>query len=214
MKKNLLILVIGMITVSAANAQIDFSNMRVDVGMNYTMYKGDFQEKTPGVKVRLSVPASEKAVLGLGFTYGFPIKIPSEVTFSGGGTVPSEIVYKFKTISLEFDYYFGGENEEGFSIYASGRAGLVLVNWKEELKGNAPSGQTPEDLLDPGSDNGFSLNLALGGQYSLGKIRLFGDAGIAVPANQVNGQYVENVIPAHFVFNAGIRISLGQGSDY
>ena len=214
MKKTLLILVIAMITVSAANAQLDFSNMRVDLGMNYTMYKGDFQEKTPGAKIRLSVPASEKAVLGLGFTYGFPIKIASEVSYSGGSSVPSEIVFNFKTISLEFDYYFGGENEEGFSVYGSGRGGLVLVNWKEKLKGNAPSGQSPEDQLEPGSENGFTLNLALGGQYSLGKIRIFGDAGVGIPANQVNGQYVENVIPAHIIFNAGIRISLGQGSDY
>ena len=214
MKKNLLILVITMITVSAANAQLDFSNMRVDVGANYTMYKGDFQQKTPGVKVRLSVPAGEIGALGLGFTYGFPIKFPSEVTFSGGSTVASEIVYKFKTISLEFDYYFGGENEEGFNIYASGRGGLVLASYKEELKGNAPSGESPIDLLEPGSENGFTLNLALGGQYSLSRIKIFGDAGIAIPANQVNGQYVENVIPAHFMFNAGIRIPLGQGSNY
>jgi len=202
-----------MSTVLAANAQLDFSNMRVDLGANYTMYKGDFQEKTAGTKIRLSVPAGEKAVVGLGFTYGFPIKTPSEVSLSGGGSLPSEIVYKFKTISLEFDYYFGGENEEGFSVYGSGRAGLVLVNWKENIKGSIPSGQTADDQLEPGNENGFTLNLALGGQYSLSRINIFGDAGVAIPANQVNGQYVENVIPAHFMFNVGLRIPFGQRSE-
>ena len=214
MKKNLFILVIAMITTLTAGAQLDFSNIRVDVGANYTMYKGDFQQKTPGAKVRVSLLANEKIAVGLGFTYGFPIKIPTTVTYTGGGTVPSEVIYNFKTISLDVNYYFGGEKEEGFSVYGAGGAGLVLVGFKEKIKGTAPAGQEPQDQLEPGTETGFSINLGLGGQYALGNAKIFADAGIALPANQVNGQYVENVIPAHFIFNIGVRFSFGSRSDY
>lgn len=214
MKKNLFVLLIAMVTALVANAQIDFSNLRIDVGGNYTMYKGDFQQKTAGVKARLSLPINENMALGIGFTYGFPIKIASQTALSGGGSVPSEFVYKFKTIHLEYDYYFGGEKEEGLSVYASGRLGFVWAKYDEKIKGTVPPGEDPIDLVEPGSENGFTINVALGTQYSLGRIKVFGDAGIALPANQVNGQYVENVIPAHFMFNLGLRIPFGGGSDY
>lgn len=213
MKKILFSFAIAMIAAPVVNAQLDFSSLRVDVGANYTMYKGDFQQKTPGVKVRLSVPDNERIAAGVGFTYGFPIKIASVMAFSGGSTAPSEVVFNFKTISLEVDYFFGGEKEEGLSVYASGRAGLVLVSYKEKLKGTAPSGEEPYDAVS-GKENGFTINLALGTQYAIGeRLRLFADAGVALPANQVGGQYVENVIPAHFMFNAGVRFSLGAGSE-
>lgn len=214
MKKILLSFAIAMIAAPVVNAQLDFSSMRVDVGANYTMYKGDFQQKTPGVKVRLSVPDNEAIAVGVSFTYGFPIKIASEMAFTGGSTVPSEVVFNFKTIALEADYYFGGEKEEGLSVYASGRMGLVLVNYKEKLKGTAPSGEEPAYDNVSGKDNGFTINLALGTQYAVGgRLRLFADAGVALPANQVGGQYVENVIPFHIMFNAGVRFSLGAGSE-
>jgi opacity protein-like surface antigen len=213
MKKNLFILVIAMITVSVAKAQFNFSNIRVDVGANYTMYKGDFQKKTPGAKLRASFLANQKFAVGLGFTYGFPIKIPSTITYSGGSSVPSEVVYNFKTISLDVNYYFGGEKEEGLSFYGGGGAALVLVSYKEKLKGTAPSGQNPADQLEPGNESGFTLNLCLGTQYALGRAKIFADAGIALPANQVNDQYVTNVIPAHFMFNLGVRFSLGSESE-
>jgi opacity protein-like surface antigen len=212
MKKNLVFLLV-FFTVSFAKAQPDFSDLRFDIGANYTMYKGDFQEKTPGAKIRVAVPFTEKVVVGLGFTYGFPIKTPSAVSLSGGGTADSEIKFNFKTITLEGDYYFGEEKEEGVSVYASARAGLVLVSYKETVKGTIPSGQEATDLIEKTSQTGFTLNGALGLQYALGNIKIFGDAGIALPANQVNGQYVSNPIPSHFMFNAGVRIGLGS-SDY
>ena len=93
--------------------------------------------------------------------------------------------------------------------------GLVLVSYKEKLKGTAPAGEDPMYDVVSGKDNGFTINLAVGTQYAMGgRMRLFADAGIALPANSVNGQYVENVIPSHFMFNAGVRFSLGTGSDY
>ncbi|MET0393832.1 MAG: hypothetical protein ABW019_11860 [Chitinophagaceae bacterium] len=212
--KKLLLVFTGIFAVAAASAQISFSDLRLDVGGSYTMYKGDFGQNNAGAKIRFSLPVNEKAAFGLGFTYGFPIKTASEVMLTGGSTVPSEFVYNFKTITLDGDYYFGGEKEEGMSVYASGRMGLVLVSMKEKIKGSIPSGQQPVNQLEPVSENGFTLGLSLGGQYAFGNAKLFADAGIVLPANQVNGAYVDNVIPSHFAFNLGLRFSLFGGSGY
>jgi opacity protein-like surface antigen len=212
MKKISLSLMTTLLLITA-QAQLDFSNVRIDVGGNYTMYKGDFQQKTPGVKVRVSVPSGDRIAIGLGFTYGFPIKTPSEIALSGGGSVPSEIAYNFKTIHLDGNYFFGGEKEDGLTVYGSAGIGLVLVGYKENIKGNIPAGEQPMDQIEPGNESGFTLNFGLGTQYSLGTAKIFGDAGLALPANQVNEQAVENVIPAHFTFNLGVRFSLGTRSD-
>ncbi|MEO6721882.1 MAG: hypothetical protein ABIN67_16055 [Ferruginibacter sp.] len=66
---------------------------------------------------------------------------------------------------------------------------------------------------EPGKETGFTINAGLGVQYRVGAVHVFGDAGLAFPANQANGQYITNNIPTHFVFNAGIRIPFGT-SDY
>lgn len=213
MKKKISLSGLFIFLVLAAQAQLDFSDMRFDIGANYTMYRGDFQQKTPGVKIRAGVPLGEKNLVGLGFTYGFPIKVPSSVSLSGGGSVNSEIIYNFKTISLNADHFFGGENEEGVSFYGSLGAGLVLVSYKENIKGTIPSGQSALNQIEKGSESGFTINGGLGLQYALGSAKIFGDGGIALPANQVNGQLVENVIPSHLTFNVGLRISIGGGSD-
>ncbi|HWJ29349.1 MAG TPA: hypothetical protein VNS32_22610, partial [Flavisolibacter sp.] len=60
------------------------------------------------------------------------------------------------------------------------------------------------------SANGFTLNFGIGGSYNMGSAVLFGEAGLGLPANKVNDQYVENVIPAQFIFNAGVKIPLGS----
>jgi hypothetical protein len=197
----------------SANAQLDFSQIKLELAGNYTMYKGDFQKSTPGTKFRVSLPVSEKVAAGLGFTYHFPIKTPSLVSLSGGGTTASEIVYNFKTITLDGNYFFGGEKSDGFTAYGTFGASLILVGFKENITGTVPSGQQATDLAPKESLNGFGINLGLGGQYSFGKPKVFGEAGIALPANKVQNQYVSNPIPAHFMFNVGVRFALGEPSE-
>ena len=133
MKKILLITTL-LISGLLSNAQIDFSRTRLELAGNYTMYKSDFQQNTPGAKFRIAVPTSEKITFGLGFTYGSPIKQESTVSLSPSGSIPSEIVYNFKTISLDGNYFFGGENEDGFNVYGQAGVALVLVNYRENLK--------------------------------------------------------------------------------
>lgn len=194
-----------------------FSQFSVGIAANYTAYKGDFQKSTPGAHIRVGYSPSEKITTDLAFTYGFPINYPSSVTIADNSSntinVPSEIKYKFKTISLLGSYRLIGDDESTGSLYGQFGGGLVLVNYAEKITGTYNSAQynNPLDLVEKTNENGFVINLGLGGEYRLGTPVIFGEAGIALPANQVNNLYVENVIPAHFTFNLGVRIPFGGG---
>jgi opacity protein-like surface antigen len=197
----------------ASKAQLDFSDLRVELAGNYTQYKGDFKESTPGVKLRVSVPVGERVRVGLGYTHGFPIKLPSSVSLSPSGSAPSEFSFNFKTISLEGNYLFTDEKPNGFTPYGTIGGALVLVSFQEKLKGSLPVGSTALDQAPKESVNGFTINLGLGAQYSFGKPKVFAEAGLALPSNQVNNQFVTNPIPFHLTFNLGVRFSFGSGDS-
>lgn len=210
MKKVIPILV-GLACICFSTKAQDFSQARIELGGNYTMYKGDFKQKTPGVKLRFSVPFSEKIAAGLSFTYHLPIKVASEVALSGGGKTESEIKYNFKTIGLDANYYFKEEEEEGFTPYGTVGLSYIMVSYKESVKGTIPAGEEATDMVPSESKSGFGLNFGLGAQYSFGQPKVFGEAGIVLPANKVQNELVANPIPAHFVFNVGVRFALGSG---
>ncbi len=196
-----------------ASAQIS-----VGLNTNYTMYKQEFQKNTPGVGIRVLYEVSEKQSAGLSFTYGMPIKYASSTTIIHSSTgnlenVPSEIKYNFKTINLMGNFTFIGNSETTGKFYGSFGAGLVLVSYKEAITGNYDKTiyEAPEPFK--GSENGFTINLGIGGEYKLGTPSIFGEAGIAFPANKVGDSYVQNYIPTHLTMNLGIRLPLG-GSDF
>lgn len=201
-----------LVCITLSTTAQDFSQTRIELGGNYTMYKGDFQKKTPGVKLRVSVPFNERIAAGLSFTYHLPIKVASEASLSGGGSVASEFAYKFKTFGLDANYYFKEEVEEGFTPYGTLGISFISVSYKETAKGTIPQGEEA-DLLPGESKSGFGLNFGLGAQYSFGQPKVFGEAGIVLPANKVQDAYVSNPIPAHFVFNIGIRFALSSGGN-
>ncbi|HEV7780678.1 MAG TPA: hypothetical protein VGO58_05405 [Chitinophagaceae bacterium] len=194
-----------------------FSQISVALGGNYTMYKGDFQKSTPGAQIRVGYAASERIRTELGFTYGFPITQASSVLVADGigntVDVDSEIKYKFKTISLLANYNFIGDEETSASLYGQFGASFVLVNYKEDITGSYDKNvyTNPLNQIGKTNESGFTINLGLGGEYRFGTPAVFAEAGIALPANQVGNTYVENVIPSHFVFNLGVRISFGGG---
>jgi hypothetical protein len=72
MKKTLASLCLLFIAGSAMS-QFDASQLSIGLNGNYTMYKGDFQQKTPGVQLRLGYDISEKTSAYLAFNYGFPL---------------------------------------------------------------------------------------------------------------------------------------------
>lgn len=197
-----------------------FSQFSVGAAANYTSYKGDFQKATPGGHIRLGYGVSEKFTANLGFTYGMPIKQASAVMVADdmGNTmdVASEIKFNFKTFSLLANYRFIGDEETAANFYGQFGAGLVLINYKEDITGSYDKNtyQHPQDLIEKSNESGFTLNFGLGGEYRIGTPSIFAEAGIALPANKVNNSYVENVIPTHFVLNLGIKIPFGNNSDY
>lgn len=196
-----------------------FSQFSVGIGANYSQYKGDFQRSTPGAQLRVAYNASEKITANLAFTYGFAIKQISSVSIEDESqnsiSVPSEIKFNFKTISLLANYKFIGDDESAGSFYGQFGAGLVLVNYKEDITGSYDKNtyKYPMDLVEKTNESGFTINLGIGGEYRLGTPIVFAEAGIALPANTVNNTYVANVIPIHFTFNLGIKIPIG-GDNY
>jgi outer membrane protein with beta-barrel domain len=196
-----------------AMAQFDASQLSIGLGGNYTMYKGDFGKNTPGVQLRVGYDISEKATAYLGFTYGFPIKEASVINYSDGMTsadVASTLKFKFKTITLNAQYSFIGTTEESFAMYGGAGASYVMVNYEETPDANPPAGMIAQDQVEKTNESGFTINLKLGAQYRTNRIAPFFDAGFSFPANQVNGMYVENVIPASINLNAGVRFYLGS----
>ncbi|HVG11967.1 MAG TPA: hypothetical protein VM843_03135 [Flavisolibacter sp.] len=217
MKKTFLSLA-GVLSLTIASAQFDASQLTVGVAGNYHMYKGNMQKSAPGAHVRLGYDLSEKSTIGLGFTYTSPLKYASEVQLmdQSGSTssVASEITYKFKTFSLMGNYHLIGDNETSGSLYAAVGGGYVMVNYEENITGTYDKdSQQPMDLVEKGSENGLVMNFGLGGQYTIGRPIVFAEAGLALPANKVGNQYVENSIPSHFTFNLGIKLPLGS-RDY
>ncbi len=206
--KKVMLSVCGLVIFYAASAQIS-----VGVNGNYTMYKQDFQKSTPGAGVRVYFNATERVAAVGSFTYGFPIKMPSSVLLSGGtggSSVASEMVFKFKAINVMANYSFIGDDETAGKFYGIVGAGLVFVNYKENITGTYDKTvYTPADLQE-GSENGFTLNFGLGGEYKIGTPALFGEVALALPANKVGTSYVTNYIPSHFLFNVGVKFTLGE----
>jgi hypothetical protein len=213
--KKLILSFCGLASVCLASAQLS-----VGVNANYTMYKGDFQKKTPGFGARISYEVQPRVAAVLSYTHGMPIKTESQVTMqsnngSSSRSMNSQIKTNFKTFNLLGQYTFVGSDEESSGkLYGVFGAGFVLAKYNEAINESYDkSVYTPMDQVE-GNEKGFTLNFGLGGEYQIGTPRLFAEAGLALPANQVNNSYVTNVIPAHFVINVGVKIPLGGGSDY
>ena len=214
--KKIVMIMMAIFFAAVSKAQFDAANLFAGISGNYTMYKGDFKQKTAGVKIDVGYSFSEKIRGAVGYTYHFPIKLASTVTANNGSnttSVASEVVYNFTTISVLGNYTFGSSEENPVSFYAPLGVGFVMVKYKENIKGTMPSGYNPTDQLEPGKESGLIMNFGLGAQYNFGPARAFADASLALPSNQVNNQYVENVIPSHLVFNVGVRIPFGARSS-
>lgn len=197
-------------------SQVSLSDFTVGAAGNYTMYKGDFQKSVAGIKAEVGYGMLKKVGFTLGFTKGFAIKSPSTISSSNGidsKQTASTIKTSISTITLQTKYRFVGSDEGNFSIYLPVGASLVMANSKEEQTEAIPAGYTATDQMETTKQSGFTMNGGLGFMYKIGAPMVFGEVGVAIPANQVNNTYVTNVIPAHYIFNVGVRFSLGQSQS-
>ena len=216
MKQMYLFACLALLAVSA-QAQFSINNFSASASGNYTMYKGDFQEKTSGVKLGLGYSFSEKARLELAYTNHFAIKRPSSIDYSDGitsGSVNSEFKYNFSTVSLALNYTIVHAEESKFSLYALVIFSLVAVKYEENPKTPLPAGTIQSNQAAPGKDNGICGGVGVGAQYNFGPVRVFGDAGLSFPNNTNDGYYYTtynyNPIPVHIVFNLGVRVPFGK----
>jgi hypothetical protein len=213
MKKHFTLMCAGLLISALSFAQISLSDFSAGVAGNYSMYKGDLKKSVPGIKVEVNYGVYEKVGFTVGFTKGFGAKQVSSISstndFGGSKTTESEITYKFSTISVASHYRLVGDDESTFQGYIPFGASVVIVKYDEKAKEAIPAGYTAVDQLEAGSANGFTINLGVGAQYTVGMPVIFAEAGISLPANKVNNGYVENPIPMHFAFNVGVRVPFG-----
>ncbi|HVF96420.1 MAG TPA: hypothetical protein VM871_03825 [Flavisolibacter sp.] len=190
-----------------------FAQLSVGANTNYTMYKGDFGKSTAGFGVRVAYEADRFAGV-VSFTNGFPITQEGTVDVTEKATgnskeVAAQAKVSFKTISLMGQRTLVGDAESTGKFYLGFGASFVMAKQVETITGSYDKNAYAAPELYNDTETGFTLNGLAGGEYKIGKPSIFAEAGIALPANQVNNAYVENVIPAHFTFNLGIKIRLG-----
>ncbi|WP_207496831.1 outer membrane beta-barrel protein [Aridibaculum aurantiacum] len=214
MKKHLALACAGIIMSAASFAQISLSDFSAGISGDYTMYKGDLQRSAPGVKVEVNYGLYERLGFTVGFTKGFAITEPSTISVRNNAgerrSIDSELRLKFSTVSIATHYRLVGNSESNFQGYIPVGASLVFAKVEEKAKQDVPSGYTAEDQMETEKINGFTLNLGVGAQYTIGTPVIFAEAGIRLPANQVQNAYVQNPIPAHFNFNVGVRFPFGS----
>ncbi len=210
MKKT--ILLFSLLSSLYSQAQFNTANMSAAVSGNYMSF---FKQKINivGAKVDLGYQFSEKVVGVLSFTYSAPLKeVSSFSSFSGSTpyTIPTENVTKISTISLGAQYSILA-NTEGLSVYVPVGASFIMGSFFEKSTGNStPAGfSLPAGASDKERFSSFMMYGGIGAIYPIGPVKLFADAAIAIPANQVNGAVVDVNIDSHLLFNVGVRIPFG-----
>lgn len=198
---------------SAAQAQIDFSAIHLDIAGNYTKYGGEFQQKTTGARIQASVPVSDRVRVGLGYTHAFPLKLASTTALYPYDYVNSEETYNFKTFTLDVIYNLKDEEGEGFNAYGIAGAGYTMVSIKNEIKEAIPPGFSVNNGWNSENASGLIINFGIGASYSFGLPGVFAEARLSLPSNKVNNVYIENPIPMHIGFNVGLRLSFGDADN-
>ena len=204
MKKTVLSLC-GLVLVCAASAQISLG-----VNGNYTKYAGDLSKSVTGFGVRAGYE-KEKYAAVLSFTNGFAITEKGTVTVTNGTgskEVAAEGKLSFKTITFMGNRTVIGDEESTGKFYLGFGASFVMAKYSETITESYDNSYTAPEMTKE-NNNGLTINGLLGGEYKIGRPSIFAEGGIAIPANQVNNGYVENVIPAHFMVNVGVKFTLG-----
>jgi hypothetical protein len=196
----------GLASFCVASAQFS-----IGLNGNYTKYGGDLSKSTPGFGVRVGFE-QDKIGGALSFTNGFPITEKGTVTVTNSSgaskSVAAEGKLSFKTFTLMGTRTLIGDQESTGKFYLGFGASYVMAKYTESITESFDNTYTAPEMYND-TEGGLTINGVLGGEYKLGRPSIFAEAGIALPANQVNNSYVENAIPAHFMFNVGIKFSLG-----
>ena len=198
---------IGLASFCAVSAQFS-----VGVNANYSKYGGNLSQGTTGFGARASYEQDRTGGY-LSFTNGLPITQTGTVDLihnTGGASkeVAAEGKHSFKTFTLIGTRTLIGDAETAGKFYLGFGASYVIAKYSETIKESYDKNvYTAPDMYND-SESGFTINGLLGGEYKIGRPFVFAEIGFAFPANQVNETYVENVIPAHLVFNLGVKLPL------
>ncbi|HEY0041231.1 MAG TPA: hypothetical protein VGB71_11240 [Flavisolibacter sp.] len=205
--KKIILSLCGLVSFCVASAQFS-----VGLNGNFTKYGGYVSKSTPGFGVRAAYEKERYAAV-LSFTNGFAITEKSSVdvvhnTNFTTKTVASEVKLNFKTISFMGNRTLIGDEESAGNFYVGFGASFVMAKYSEVITESYDKAYTAPEM-ESGSENGLTINGLVGGSYKLGKPAIFGEVGFAFPANKVGETFVENAIPAHLVFNLGVKFTFG-----
>ncbi len=192
-------------------AQFSASNLSAGISGNYlSFFKSKFS--TVGAKVDLGYQYSEKLTAILSYTYSSPIKSASSYYFGGTSsyTIPTEISTKISTVSLGVQYFLKA-NPEGLSVYLPVGASFIFGGSTGKATGpSVPAGNSlPAGYTEKEKFSSYMMFGGIGAMYAIGPVKLFADGGVAIPANNVNGAYVEVNVDTHLFANVGVRIPFG-----
>ena len=198
--------VLGMMSLLCASAQFS-----AGAAYNYTMYKQNFRESTPGIHVRGGYLLSDRFSIVASYTHALTVKEPFFMNIYDGygnfaGGVESQERYHFKTISLQGLYNFIGTEKTLGSVYATVGGGLILLHMKERITGDLHQGFFAYREVETENESSMAVNFGLGGQYKLagdykcGTPAIFGEVLMSYPTNEANGQYIQNAISINVGF--------------
>ncbi len=134
-----------------------------------------------------------------GFNMMPTLQVDGEVRFSG------------INVNVEGKRYtFGKEFGDILAPYFICGAALNSFKYSSEITGyyDKELYQPNDQMMFNESFTGFSINLGMGVDYKLGDNMLFLDVKGLLPANKVNGQTIEVVIPFTYAIQLGYRIVL------
>lgn len=187
------------------------SQFSIGAGGTYTHFYGNFKKNIPGFQTRLLY---EKGLYGVGVSYSYyaPFDVKGYVNANGGGfqSVESNITFRFRTIDLFARRVILGDKDSKGKFYGGLGASWVLAKYKETTK--EPLTFTPIFPLEDNQYRTINLNGMIGGEYKLGRISVFGEAGYSIPTRERVRRYMESytITAARLGFQLGLKLPLNQ----
>lgn len=131
---------------------------------------------------------------------------------AGGGfgetiNVPVENTIRPTMFYVGFKYYFVGDAEESFGVYALAQGGYIRLSNAYDYSFDESVYEWSSSLED-GSLSNFIINLGVGFELDLDFAYLYAEPKFNLAATEVGGQAVAREVPNSLQLNIGLRIPL------
>lgn len=184
--------------------------------LNYNMYFGGTGMKIFGLGIFGDYGKTEDVGIRGALNYYLPYvksggtwlaDALADSTKPGAIEVGLKYKYNFYNVSLDGKKYFGDGSYEDGGLYGFLGLGLTIAQFRYEIDAydKTKYEATPFDENSKESFIQYIIRGGLGYERSLDFASIFAEGVLNIPANNVNGQYVEIQIPLSAGLHAGIR---------